>query len=283
MNIHRRVLVFNDAAGSGSPPEHIFDKFERVPVLETTEALSERTLDADTLVAVWGGDGTCRSVAGLLNGTNAALLPCPGGTHNHFARAAGIESVDDVEKAIHSESTELVDVGMFGNEVFLNNANVGWYVDLVERRQRFESRMPRKLAKGLALLVQLGRTRRFRVMIDGIEERVWMVWIGNGRFALAPTALTQRDDLGDGMLDLRILRAGSHLPKLRAFLVLLSGRAEESSGLDRRIVPAIDLTFKRPIVRVALDGELAVARSPVRVRCVTRSLSLRVPEERQHL
>ena len=49
-----------------------------------------------------------------------------------------------------------------------------------------------------------------------------MVWIGNGEFSLDPMRLTERIDIADGRLDLRILRAGGRLPKLGALATLLA-------------------------------------------------------------
>ena len=63
------------------------------------------------------------------------MLPCPGGTFNHFANAANLHDVDDVRRALADGEVREVDVGFARRKVFLNNANLGWYVDLLDRRQ----------------------------------------------------------------------------------------------------------------------------------------------------
>ena len=67
------------------------------------------------------------------------------------------------------------------------------------------------------------------------------------------------------------------LPKLKALVALLGGRAERSVLLDRRLVTACDLRFHRPVIGVALDGEIVRLATPLRVRCVPGALRLRSP------
>ena len=271
------ILVANEKSGDGAMPTGLFDGFERVTVESMDDALDDADLGPDTLVAVWGGDGTCRSVAQHLAGTQAVLLPCPGGTWNHFARAARLALIDDVEEALHSRHREQVDVGWANDLLFLNNLSIGWYVDLVARRERYERRLPRRAAKVLSSIVQLARTRRTRVTVDGVQERVWMVWVGNGQYSLSPTELAERADLADGVLDLRILRAGHHFPKIGALMTLLLGRVGTSHRVDRRIVASCTLSPAHVDTRVALDGELVRLPGPISVRCGRRQLTIAVP------
>jgi diacylglycerol kinase family enzyme len=227
---------------------------------------------------VWGGDGSCRAVAQHLVGTGARMIPCPGGTFNHFAHAADLSTEGDVRSALDGGKVRDVDVGIANGNVFLNNANLGWYVDLVERRERYELRMPRMAAKLLSLIVQSFRIHRTIVSIDGADEPVWVVWVGNGRYSLSPTELAERDDLSDGQLDVRVLKLHHRLPKFRAFVKLVSGRAENYEGLDRRIVPAFSLRPRRSMVSASLDGEVLKLRTPIDLTCRRNGLRLVVPD-----
>ena len=281
----RQILVHNAGAGRSQvevPQDH-FPGFEPVSIEDAVPAVTQAR-DSGSLetVAVWGGDGTMRSVAELLAGTDVDLLACPGGTHNHFARDLGLADLDAVDASLRATRRVRIDVGMAANNVFLNNANAGWYVELVARREQLERRMPRPLAKALSVIWQLGRTRRLRVALDGQPARVWMIWIGNGRFSTEPGRLATRDDQADGVLDVRLLRAEGRMPKLRVFLSLvglaLRGRDPVDSPLvERRLVEACTLTFRRESVRLALDGELLRLPSPVHFSCRARALSVLVP------
>ncbi len=274
----KRVLVLNMSAGTNDAPLDLFDDFEIVKIEHLDEWLASVVIDEHLLVAVWGGDGSCRAVAEHLVGTGAQMLPCPGGTFNHFAHAAELVTADDVKRALTNGEIRNVDVGMASGKVFLNNANLGWYVDLVERRERYEKRMPRKMAKLLSLVVQSVRIHRTFVTIDGMDEPVWMVWVGNGEYSLAPRELTEREDMSDGLLDVRVLKLHRRMPKLRAFLTLVSGRAETFEGLDRRLVPSFSLRLRRPLVPASLDGEVMRLQNPIELHCQRNGLRLIVPK-----
>ena len=280
-----RLLIYNHKSGQSdneAPVDH-FPGFRAIPidrgVGEVTAARDDATLE---LVAVWGGDGTMRSVAAVLAGSDIALLPCPGGTHNHFALDLGIVDLDAVDAALADGKRLRVDVGMAGDQLFLNNANAGWYVDLVARRERLERRIPRMLAKALSVAFQLGRTRRLHVELDGEASKVWMIWIGNGQFSLEPSRLAERDDPADGVLDVRLLRADGRLPKLHAFasMVALAIRGQDpatSPDLERLLVQRCTFHFRRESVRFALDGELVRLRAPVPFSCRRRALTVLIP------
>ena len=277
----RRLLFVNQSAGTGGEIPASLLSFERHDIAKATTVLaalhSNPSAHGDLLVATWGGDGTVRTVAQMLAGSNAALLPGPGGSRNHFAHSVGLENEDDVNHALAYGIDVAVDVGRIGPHVFVNNVNFGWYTDLVRRRERYEETMPRRVAKVASAVVQIFRTRRMTVTVNGRQERVWMVWIGNGEFSLDPMRLAERMDVADGRLDLRILRAGRRLPKLRALAKLLARRRQSSDVLDRQLVHDVHIAFRRGSVRAALDGEVMNLTSPIRVFCSSGAVVVRRP------
>ena len=279
----RRLLFVNESAGTGRSVPDCLKDFDRHDIAQAANILApvraSPQSNGNLLVATWGGDGTVRTVAQLVSGTNAALLPAPGGSRNHFARSVGLATESDVERALTSGFESTVDVGRIGSEVFLNNTNFGWYTDLVRGREHYEEMMPRRVAKVASAAGQMFRTRRITVTVNGQQERVWMVWIGNGEYSLDPMKLAERIDVADGVLDLRILRAGGRLPKLRALTTLLSPRRQSAEALDRRIVTEATLVFRRGSVRAALDGEVMTLPSPIRIVCDSGALIVRRPPE----
>ena len=94
----RAFLVANSKAGDGESPPEIFDEFETLELDDLAATVFE---SPDRIViAVWGGDGTCRTVAQHIVNTDVALLPAPGGTFSHFAKQAGFANVADVESGV---------------------------------------------------------------------------------------------------------------------------------------------------------------------------------------
>lgn len=280
----KRILFVNESAGQHSSVPDCLAAFDRHDISEAAHVLTpltnpdQRGLDS-VIVAVWGGDGSVRSVASLLVGSSATLLPCPGGTFNHFSRSVGINDEASVALALRCGEVTAIDIGAVGTDYFLNNLSIGWYTDLVSRRERYERRVPRSVAKAASLAMQIVRTRRVRIVVDGKPERIWLFWVGNGEYSVATTRLTERSSLEDGVLDVRLLRAGSHWPKVRALLVLLLQRTETSRVVDRRITASTSASFRSSQVRAALDGELVTLDSPLRITIARKSLRvLRVPE-----
>jgi diacylglycerol kinase family enzyme len=149
--------------------------------------------------------------------------------------------------------------------IFLNNLSVGCYVDLVTRRERYEKLMNRRLAKITSVIAQLFFTRRLRITLDGKHERVCLVWVGNGAFSGAPHELPERESLESGFIDVRILRAGSRFPKLKALVAVLSGKAEESPAVDRWLATSCVIEFATANVHATLDGELVQLPSLLRI------------------
>ena len=263
MNDPTKILVHNERAGSGEVPMELFTGFHEVELRELEGFIAKAP--GEILVAVWGGDGTCRSVASLAVDQSVTVLPCPGGTHNHFAKAAGFTSLETVARSLLHPTSKLIDVGLVNNEVFLNNLSIGWYVDLVTRRERYEKRMHRRLAKITSVLAQLFFMRRLRITLDGEQERVWLVWVGNGAFSTTPLALPERESLETKALDIRLLRAGSRFPKLKALVVVLSGKAEQSPAVERRLATSCVIEFATKTVHATLDGELIELSGPLRI------------------
>lgn len=276
----RQILCVNEAAGGRRTevPECLstFERFDLQNALRILPDLVNQTGADDLLVAVWGGDGSIRSVAAVLAGSPATLLACPGGTHNHFCRTVGVNDASAVAAALATGKVHKVDVGAAGQEIFLNNLSIGWYTDLVSRRERYQQHMPRRLAKIFSLAVQLLRTRRLRLVIDGRPERVWLAWAGNGEYSVGPVNMTERAEVG-GVLDVRLLRAGGRCPKLRAILDVIKGDEEYSPRIFRNLTTSTTIMAKRSTIRAALDGELMLLRTPVEVSLKPKSLRVLVP------
>ena len=68
--------------------------------------------------------------------------------------------------------------------MFVNNASIGWYAEMLQTRARLSRRMPRQLAKVAALLAHLPKAPRFDVEVAGETYKSWLVWVGNGRYDL---------------------------------------------------------------------------------------------------
>src|SRR6202030_469873 len=115
------------------------------------EQVARGELDA---VVVGGGDGSIRTVASVLVGTDVPLGIIPLGTLNHFAKDLRIPlSADRAVAVLASGKRRYVDVGEVNGEIFINNSSIGIYPFLVLERERRRRR--KRLSKWTAIVLAL--------------------------------------------------------------------------------------------------------------------------------
>jgi diacylglycerol kinase family enzyme len=275
----RGVLLVNAGSGTGRDADDLADRF---PTLER-RVIEGDQLDAElrravasgaAVIAVAGGDGTMRSAAEALTGSRSALLAVPTGTFNHFAKALGIETPEAAAEALEGGQVDVIDLGRVNDQLFLNNATVGWYADMLRTRANLERRVPRQLAKVLALARHAFRSPRFTVEPEG---RAWLVWVGNGRYELEMGRLGERTSFQTGLLDVRVLLADHTFPRLRALGALLRGTIEESPVLRRRLAPTASFRVERAVAHAGLDGDLVELTPHLDLESVRGALRVVVP------
>ena len=245
---------------------------------QVEEAIS--SVDSPAFLAVAGGDGTIRCAAGVVAGTDLALLPIPAGTRNHFAKEVGIATLEEAAAAAAGGEVTLIDVGEVNGEAFVNNANIGAYPRIVKERDAHVKvkRLSKQTATIVATWTQLRQLHKFNVTVDGgTTYRAWMVFVGNGRYGTSLFDVASRESLDDGLLDVRILRADGRLARIRVIGRMLLGRADRSPMAEFDEVRSIELAVDRARVDVALDGEIVSLTSPLRFRCRPKALRVLVP------
>ena len=273
----------NPAAGGGRhSADDLRRQFAPVPVEESVpgrlaEAIGRAIGVGAEFVGVAGGDGTIRSAADALRGQPVPLVAVPAGTRNHFARQLGIADFDDA-KAAMSGRTEAVDVGEVNGRPFINNSALGLYPQLVDRRQRFQTRgLPKGLAQLIANFIVLARGHRVAVRVNGVPYRAWLVFVGNGHYGDNIFDLTARDTLNQHVLDIRLLRGDRHLARIRVLGAVLLGRLARSPLLIRELSSEITFDFDADQVEVALDGEVETLASPLRYCSRAGQLHVLIP------
>ncbi|WP_165820129.1 diacylglycerol kinase family protein [Microvirga sp. KLBC 81] len=240
--------------------------------------IKDQELDA---IVVGGGDGSIRTVADVLSGTNIPLGILPFGTLNHFARDLGIPTtIDEAVALIAAGQTRLLDVGEVNGETFINNSSIGLYPYLVrerERRRRREglSKLSALIMSGFRVLRHLP-LRRLSIAAEGLVQpcRSPIVFIGNNEYALTASVFGRRGRLDSGELCIYITRAQSRLALLWLAARAVVGRLELKRDLRIMRVSRAEIRSRASRLLVALDGEVVVLRSPLCYR--SRPGALRV-------
>ena len=252
------------------------------------ERLVERTRAAVAsgagIVIAAGGDGTVRAVASAVVGTRAALGVLPVGTRNHFARDLGLPT--DLALAIQTIArghVRAVDVGEVNGRVFVNNASIGLYPEMVEEREKRQQRGWRKnLATVWASAVALRRFRMLRIRLAAAgDSGRWttpFVFIGNNEYTMSLFALGKRPCLDKGALSLYTANVSRRFSLIRLAVMALLGRLEQARDFEQRCVPEAWLESRWWRLRVALDGEVLSLAPPLHFRARPGALRVLVPE-----
>ena len=280
------VVFVNPASGSELSADDLAGRFpgHRVvdcPGEEITRRVADAARERPDFVAVAGGDGTMRAAAQELLGTGVPLLPIPGGTRNHFALAVGVPDLETAAKAAVDGVIRQVDVGDVNGRCFLNNSSVGLYPRLVVRRESYRRRMSKPRAQLAAAWEQIRRGRRFRLQLRGQWHRAWLVFVGNGCYGEHVLDFTDRESVGGGLLDVRVVLADRPLARTRVILGLLRG-LDTSPLIVRDTCPEAELGLAAPTVDVALDGEVVRLDAPLRYSVRSGELAVLVPVDAEN-
>lgn len=248
-----------------------------------TRAVRERA----AIVVAFGGDGTVNTVAQALAGMPVVLAVAPHGTFNYIAREYALpQAPEAIAAMIREGQVRAIAAGWANEVVFLNNASVGLYRDVIEARERHKERWGRYrlVAVASALVTAWHAPARLRLeALDADGRRR-----ASGRFSLLFAGINARqfDDsgfsLGDavrqGALGFVTVRALNPMRVLALLGGSLVGRVEALQAIETFAVPALTLRLPgRRVVDVVIDGEIRRLRVPVKLRVQPAALRLLVP------
>lgn len=228
-------------------------RLEPASATDRADAVRRAVADgADTVVAV-GGDGTQRSVAEGLVGTDAALGVIPGGTVNLLAQVLGLGELDRAVEAIVSGTRRSIDVGRSNGELFVLNTSSGLDASVITEAARGHKERYGRLSFLRAAVSSFRHVRATHlvVTVDGdacYEGRATSVIVTNvaerssSDLRIAPSA-----DFDDGVLDVLIVRAEGVWATLRLVVTLVRGREPRTDDLLRCAGSSIDVVWARPM------------------------------------
>jgi diacylglycerol kinase (ATP) len=164
---------------------------------------------------VAGGDGAMRLAAPSACRTRTPVYHLPLGTENLFAREFGMDRRDHtLLRAIESQRVRTVDIALANHRWFLLMASVGFDAEVVHTlaATRGGSISHLTYIKPILATMRTWTPPRLTVEVDGeriVTEQPGIVVVANCRqygWRIDPAA---RADMGDGLLDVAFLPAGS--------------------------------------------------------------------------
>jgi diacylglycerol kinase family enzyme len=265
------VLLINPRSGGGKAERlHLADEAARRgvrPVVlkpgdDLLELAEQAVADGADVIGMAGGDGSQALVASVAMRRGVPFVCVPSGTRNHFALDLGLDRGDVVGALdAYADGVErTIDLGLVNDRVFVNNASLGVYAQVVqsgayrEAKARTWGRLLPDLLGPAAVPLDLE--------FDGPDSR---------RYAGLPLVLVSNNPYRLS----RLARSGGR-PKLdTGRLGILAARAR-GAGLLEWSRPDFEVR-STAAVPVGLDGESLVLTPPLRFASLPRALRVRLP------
>ena len=225
----KRVVIESALAERGRKGELLICKpaeLHQVAAQAAAEALATHA----GVIAV-GGDGSLNAVAQAAHAAGCPMGVIPYGTFNYFARTHGIPTDPAAAARMLLDARPLpVQVAAINDRVFLVNASLGLYPDLLQDREAYKARFGRsrwvafvaacatvmRAQRRLHLHIEMGNTTR--------DVRTLTLFVGNNRLQLQQFGADPEDTVagtpGHGSMAALILRQMAGMRSVRAMRVI---------------------------------------------------------------
>ena len=245
-------------------------------------------LHRHSAVVAVGGDGTISAVAQAAHAHGCAMGLVPQGTFNYFARTHGLpEDAAEATRVLLRGAPVPVQVGVVNEQLFLVNASLGLYPEMLKDREAFTARFGRHrlvvLFASATTLLRTYRPLRLSIRCEGAVREITTptLFVGNNRLQLERLGLPEAEAPDTGQVAAVMLRPIGTLAMLGLMLRGALGTLGEADTIERfeftqmqvrpRLLPG------RHSIRVAMDGEVRRLRVPLDIGRSLRPLFLIKP------
>ncbi len=239
------------------------------------------------VVVAAGGDGTINAVAAAVLRSGCPFGVLPQGTFNYFGRAHGIpQDARAAASALLSASISPVTVGEVNRRVFLVNASLGLYPQLLQDREAWKQRLGRSrlvaFASGLATIFQARGQLRLEIDLAGKTTllRTPTLFIGNNHLQLSQVGIGQEfaDAVHRGELTGIAIRPMGALALFGLLARGMIGRLGDADNIDSFSFRKLKVAMRsKRRVKVATDGEITWMTPPLVFQVADTPLLLMVP------
>ena len=283
----KRAVIESALTARGRKGELLVCRPAELPRV-AAEAAAAAVARGAAVIAV-GGDGSLNTVAQAAHTAGCPMGVIPYGTFNYFARTHGIPTEPAAAARLLLDARPMpVQVATINDRVFLVNASLGVYPELLQDREAYKARFGRSrwVAFVAACATLLRAQRRLRLHIEmGSTVRdvqTLTLFVGNNRLQLQQFGAEPEDTLagtpGDGSIAALMLRPIGTLSMIGLMLHGAMGRLGEAAGVEgfefQHMVVKPRLAPGRRDVVVAFDGEVALMRTPIDIRVLDKPLYL---------
>jgi diacylglycerol kinase family enzyme len=283
----KRAVIESALAARGRRGELLTCRPAELPRVAAEAAAA--ALARGTAVIAVGGDGSLNTVAQAAHAAGCAMGVIPYGTFNYFARTHGIPTEPAAAARLLLDARPMpVQVAAINDRVFLVNASLGVYPELLQDREAYKARFGRSrwvaFVAACATLLRAQRRLRLHIEMGGTvrDVQTLTLFVGNNRLQLQQFGAEPEDTLegtpGDGSMAALMLRPIGTLAMIGLMLQGAMGRLGEAAGVEsfefQHMVVRPRLAPGRREIVVAFDGEVALMRAPIDIRVLDQPLYL---------
>jgi diacylglycerol kinase family enzyme len=287
------VLLANPRSGGGKVAR--FQLAERARALGVEVVLLEPGLDLEQLardavargadcLGMAGGDGSQALVASVAIEHGLPFVCISAGTRNHFALDLGLDR-DDPSTGLPAFTDGVlrrVDIARASGRLFVNNASLGVYAEVVEHDEYRDA----KLATAAATLPQLlgARSEPFDLQFtapDGHEvDGSFVILVSNNPYVLGATAdAAQRRSLTTGTLGVMAISARTGREAAALATLAIAGAARRDPNLHEFTAERFEVRSRSGSARIGVDGEALEMPTPISFTIEPGALTLLVPPD----
>ena len=239
------------------------------------------------VVVAAGGDGTINAVAAAVLRSGCPFGVIPQGTFNYFGRANAIpQDARAAATALLGASISPVTVGEVNGRVFLVNASLGLYPQLLEDREAWKQQFGRSrlvaFASGLATVLQARGQLKLEIEMAGKTSllRTPTLFIGNNHLQLSQVGIRRAPTDGVNRTELTGI-AVRPMGTLALFGLLahgVIGRLGDADSIDTFSFHHLKVAMRgKRRVKVATDGEITWMTPPLVFQVADTPLLLMMP------
>lgn len=235
-----------------------------------------------------GGDGTLNAAARAAWTHGCPLGAIPQGTFNYFGRLHGLpQDAKAAAIALLHATSQPVQVGQVNGRLFLVNASLGLYPQLLQDREAFKAQFGRHrwvaMLSALKTLFEWRHQLQLEIETDDGERlrlRTPTLFVGNNRLQFERLGLPVDvvEQVGEGRLVAIVLKPVGTAALLRLLVRGALGRLGEADELHSFAFRSLVVRPRRTRpVKVAADGEVGRLSPPLRFAVAPRPLLLMLP------
>ena len=239
------------------------------------------------VVVAAGGDGTINAVAAAVLRSGCPFGVIPQGTFNYFGRANAIpQDARAAAIALLGASISPITVGEVNGRVFLVNASLGLYPQLLEDREVWKQQFGRSrlvaFASGLVTVLQARGQLRLEIEMAGKTSllRTPTLFIGNNHLQLSQVGIREASTDGVNRTELTgIAVRPIGTPALFGLLARgVIGRLGDADNIDIFSFQHLKVAMRgKRRVKVATDGEITWMTPPLVFQVADTPLLLMMP------